>query len=117
MRKIFIAIIVPVFFIRCTPEDQRIPPEILTVDTMKLIVWHLIEAGEYATSLKEKDTSIKLLNTTYFSEVLKLHHIDKNNFLKSFNFYQSHPYFNNILFDSVNAYALRQRNKIYKYRQ
>ena len=44
---------------RCTPEDKKIPTEILPVDTMKIIVWHLIEAGDYATSLKEKDTSIK----------------------------------------------------------
>ena len=34
---------------------------------MKIIVWHLIEAGDYATSLKEKDTTIKSLDTKYFS--------------------------------------------------
>ena len=84
---------------------------------MKVIVWNLIAAGDYATSLKEKDTLIKSLDTKYFSEVLKLHHLDKNNFFKSFNFYQQNPYFNNILFDSVNAYASRQRNQIYKLRQ
>jgi uncharacterized protein DUF4296 len=117
MSKIFIAIILFVFFVQCTPEDKKIPSEILPVDTMKIIVWHLIEAGDYATSLKEKDTTIKSLNTKYFSEVLKLHHINKENFFKSFNFYQSHPYFNNVLFDSVNAYASRQRNQIYKSRQ
>ncbi len=91
--------------------------EILPVDSMKIIVWHLIEAGDYSTFLKEKDTTVKSLDTKYFSQVLKLHHIDKNKFFKSFNYYQSHPYFNNILFDSVNAYASRQRNEIYKHRQ
>lgn len=117
MKKFFCSIIVSIVFVYCTPEDKKIPPEVLPVDTMKIIVWHLIEAGDYASSLKEKDSTIKSLNTIYFSEVLKLHHLDKNDFLKSFNFYQSNPYFNGILFDSINAYASRQRNEIYKLRQ
>ncbi len=117
MNKFFIIIIISFFFIRCTPKDEKIPPEILPMDSMKVVVWNLIEAGEYATFLKEKDTTLKSVNTKYFSEVLKLHRIDKINFFKSYNFYQSHPYFNNILFDSVNAYSLRQRNQIYKSRQ
>ena len=117
MSKLFVAITILLFFAGCTPQDKKIPSEILPVDTMKIIVWHLIEAGDYATSLKEKDSAIKSLDTKYFSEVLKLHHIDKPAFFKSFNFYQSNPYFNNILFDSVNAYASRQRNQIYRNRQ
>ena len=117
MSKRFLAIIILFFFVRCTPEDKKIPSEILPVDSMKIIVWHLIEAGDYATSLKDKDTTIKSLDTKYFTEVLKLHHLNKDDFFKSFNFYQAHPYFNNILFDSINAYASRQRNQIYKFRQ
>ena len=84
---------------------------------MKIIVWHLIEAGDYASSLKSKDSTIKKLNTAYFSGVLKLHHLDKATFLKSFNYYQAHPNFNGILFDSVNAYAQRQRSEMFKIRQ
>lgn len=117
MSKIFLAVIISFCFVRCTPEDKKLPREILPVDSMKIIVWNLIEAGDYATSLKEKDTTIKSLDTKYFSEVLKLHHLNKDNFFKSFNFYQTHPYFNNVLFDSINAYASRQRNQIYKFRQ
>lgn len=117
MKKRYITILLVVFFINCTPSDQKMPEGILPVDSMKIIVWHLIQAGDYANSLKEKDTTIKSLNTVYFSEVLKLHHLDKDNFLKSFKFYQTHPYFNSLLFDSINSYASRQRNSIYKFRQ
>lgn len=117
MKNLFFVFMVLSAFANCTPKDKIIPPDILPVNTMKIIVWHLTLAGDYATSLKEKDSSIKKLNTAYFSEVLKLHHIAKNNFIKSFNFYQNNLYFNQILFDSVNAYASRQRNEIYKFRQ
>src|SRR5690242_929573 len=117
MKKLIYVLPVVVFFTHCTPKDQRIPKNILPVDSMKIIVWQLIEAGDYATFLKGKDTTVKSLNTAYFSQVLQLHHLDKPAFFKSFNFYQTHPYFNDILFDSVNAYAQRQRNQIYKYRE
>lgn len=117
MKTVFSILAILILFITCTPEDRKIPPDILGVDSMKIIMWHLINAGDYAETLKEKDSSIKSINTVYFAEVLKLHHLDKSSFLKSFNFYQLHPYFNNILFDSVNTYALRQRNEVYKYRR
>jgi hypothetical protein len=117
MKKLIYLSAVIVLFAGCTPKDKRIPENILPIDSMKIIVWQLIETGDYATFLKGKDTTIKSLNTAYFSQVLQLHHLDKPAFFKSFDFYQTHPYFNNILFDSVNAYAQRQRGQIYKYRE
>jgi len=101
----------------CTPEDRKIPPDILAIDKMKVIIWDMTEAGEYATFLKEKDSTIRSLNTAYFSEVLSLHHINKNSFTKSFDFYQAHPSLNKILMDSVYAYASRQRVDMYKKRE
>lgn len=117
MKKIFVVVIVIISFIDCTPEDRKIPKEILPLDTMKVVVWNLIETGDYATSLKAKDSTIKSLNTMYLNEVLELHHLDKKTFFNSFNFYQKNLYFNKILFDSINAYASRQRNEIYKFNQ
>ncbi len=117
MRRLIITTIILVILTGCNSEDRKIPPDIIGIDSMKVIVWHLIEAGEYASSLKSKDSTIKLINTSYFSGVLKLHHLDKTTFLKNFNYYQAHPNFNGILFDSVNAYAQRQRIQMFKIRQ
>ena len=117
MKKGIFLIINFIILLSCTSKDKKIEKGIIDIDSMKVIIWHLVEAGDYATSLKSKDSTIKLLNTTYFSAVLKLHHLDKATFLKSFNYYQAHPNFNGILFDSVNAYAQRQRNEMYKLRQ
>jgi hypothetical protein len=117
MKKLIYLSAVVVLFAHCTPEHKKIPKDILPVDSMKIIVWQLIEAGDYATFLKRKDTTIKSFNTAYFNQVLQLHRLDKPTFFKSFDFYQSNPYFNNILFDSVNAYAQRQRSEIYKLKE
>jgi hypothetical protein len=101
----------------CTPEDQKIPSDILPIDSMKVLIWQMTMASEYAMHQKEEDTTIKTLNTAYFSEVLRLHHIDKNTFTHSYDFYQSHPALNKILFDSVTIYSEKQRAQIYKKRQ
>jgi hypothetical protein len=117
MKKGLVFVLIVNVFIACTSGDKKIPKDVLPVDKMKLIIWDLTQAGAYANYLKEKDTSTKRLNTMYMAEVLKMHHISKEDFFKSFKFYQSDPSLNKILFDSVSAYAQRQRAEIYKKRQ
>ena len=106
-----------VFFISCTPEDQKVPPEIMSIDSMKVIIWDMTLASEYASYRKELDTTRKPVNTAYFSEVLNTHHIDKSTFTRSFDFYQAHPALNKILWDSITVYAEKQRPQIYRERQ
>jgi hypothetical protein len=117
MKRYLSCIMLIVFAAACTIKDKKIPEDIMPVNRMKLIVWDLIQAGAYASSLKEKDTSVKKINTAYLAEVLKLHNINKDEFFKSFNFYQQHPVLNKELFDSVSVYAQRQRNEMYKKRR
>ena len=114
MKQSVILILFVGLMAACTSEDKKIPDDVLPVDSMKLVVWDLIQAGSLASVLKEKDTTIKKLNTAYFAEVLKLHKISKENFFKSFDFYQAHPSLNGQLFDSINNYAQRRRGDIYK---
>lgn len=114
MKKWSILLAFIYFFVSCTPEDQKVPEGILSIDSMKIIVWDLTQAGSYGTTLSEKDTTKKEKENILFGEVLQLHKISKPDFFKSFNFYQAHPLLNQILFDSVNAYAERQRSEMYK---
>ena len=117
MSKCRICFLIFFAFSACTPEEKRIPKDILPVDKMKLIVWDMAQASAYASYLKDRDTSVKTINTAYMAEVLKLHNISKTDFFKSFNFYQAHPVLNKQLFDSVSAYAQRQKNELYKTRR
>ena len=114
MRKSFLCISVLILISACTPEDQKIPKDILSIDSMKVIVWQMTVAGNYAQRLKDEDTTIKSLNTAYLNIVLQLHHTDKKTFFKSFDFYQAHPPLEKILFDSVNNYATRQRTLLFR---
>jgi hypothetical protein len=117
MRKCLLLVIIFCVFISCTSEDNKIPKDILPLNKMKLIVWDMTQAGEYALYLQQKDTTKRKYTTTYLTEVLKLYKINKEDFFKSFRYYQSHPILNQQLFDSVSAYAQRQRIELYKKRQ
>jgi hypothetical protein len=113
MKKALL-LLLPGMWLACTPDDKKVPDDILPVDKMKLIVWDMTQAGEYAAYRRDKDTAHKPLNTGYFNEVLKIYHLDKKDYFKSFDYYQSHPVLNKILFDSVAAYGDRKRFLLYK---
>lgn len=116
MRKLLTCsfVILVFVFAACTPEDEKVPDKILSIDSMKVIMWDLSQAGAYASFLKEKDTAVKKFNTAYFAEALQIHHLSKEAFFKSFDFYQKRPLLNKQLFDSVSAYAQRKRNESYQ---
>jgi hypothetical protein len=116
MKRGLVFVLIMSACIACSSGD-KIPKNILPVNKMKLIIWDLTQAGSYASYLKDKDTSIKHLNTMYMAEVLKMYNITKEDFFKSFQYYQSDPSLNKVLFDSVSAYAQRQRAEVYKRHQ
>jgi len=67
------------------------------------------------TSALKKDTmSLKMLSTKAFQQVFDLYHITKEEFYKSYRYYEEHPDKNNILMDSLSAYSGRQRQELYK---
>lgn len=112
--KYLFCVMLMLALIACGTEDKEIPENVMPVDKMKLVMWDLLQAGNYATIQKEKDTSIKQFNTAYMAQVLQLYKISKDDFFKSFDYYQTHPELNKILFDSINAYSQRKRGDLYK---
>ncbi len=98
----------------CSSGDA-IPADIIPVDKMKIITWDIMRAGEYAQRKFGKDSAvIKLKTTESFQQVFKIYGISKEDYYKSFSYYESHPDKNQILFDSLSAYADRQRQQLLK---
>jgi hypothetical protein len=117
MKRGLVFVLIITAFYACSSGDTKIPKDVLPVNKMKQIIWDLTQAGSYASYLKDKDTSVKHLNTMYMAEVLKMYHISKDDFFKSFKYYQADPSLNKVLFDSVSAYAQRQRAVMYNRHQ
>lgn len=114
MRKISIALLLTVLFSCSSPND--IPTGILTINEMKPIVWDMLRAGGLAeVQITRKDSVIILKkNTDLYQQVFRIYHISKEDFYKSYEYYQQHPDRNKILMDSVIQYANRQRQELFK---
>ncbi len=97
----------------CTSQD--IPEDVIGINKMKVIVWDMINAGEMAQEKYGKDSShIKLKTTELFQQVLSIYNITREEFYKSYRYYETHPDKNKILMDSLTAYANRKRQDLYK---
>ncbi|MEP6514085.1 MAG: DUF4296 domain-containing protein [Parafilimonas sp.] len=112
-KHVFIFLISILF--SCTSADRYIPSDVIPLNDMKLIVWDMMQAEEFARLKHNKDSNLLYPKTSeMFQQVMRIRKTDKENFYKSFTYYQSHPILNKILFDSVSAYASRQRQLLYK---
>lgn len=112
MRKcLFLFMLV---LIACS-DPGKIPPDIMGYDKMKFIVWDLINAGEYAKLKIPLDSTGRLRDSSeiYFQKIFKSYQITKEEFYKSYHYYEAHPDKNKILMDSVSNYAQRKRMEVY----
>jgi len=113
MRRTLLVILV-CFFAGCK-SPNKMPNDIIGIDKMKLIVWDMIQAGALSENKFSKylDT-LKIKSTEMFLQVFAIHGITRDEFYKSYRYYEEHPDKNRILMDSVSAYATRQRQELYK---
>ncbi len=83
---------------------------------MKLILWDMINAGELAQIQYNKDSSGSITGRSIekFQHVLTFYRISKEEFYKSYSYYDYHADKNKILMDSLSAYASRKRITTYK---
>ncbi|MFM9021057.1 MAG: DUF4296 domain-containing protein, partial [Sediminibacterium sp.] len=58
--------------------------------------------------------AVKKMNFAYYEQVFKLHNISREQFYQSLKYYESHPPQMKILIDSLDQYAARERDKLYK---
>src|ERR1044071_5121673 len=92
------------FFAACT-SPNKIPEDVIGIDKMKFIVWDMTRAGKLAEEEYRKDSfNMKLISTQLYQQVLDMYHINKDQFYKSYQYYEAHPDKNKILMDSLNAY-------------
>jgi len=90
--------------------------EVLSINAMKLVMWDMIQADEFAIVYIGKDSSRNLQKETnlLYQKVFALHKIDSKRFFASFEFYKNHPDHYKVLVDSLTAFANRERdNRFY----
>ncbi len=99
----------------CSDKD-KIPSGILSKEDMEKIMWDMMLADQYSANYLVKDSSrinVKLETLKLYEEIFRLHHISKDEFSKSYAFYQSRPDIARVLFDSLLARGTRARMENY----
>ncbi len=78
---------------------------------MKFIFYDLVRADEIVNSKASVDTSFKRDKELikYYKQVFTIHKVTKDQFYKSYRYYQTHPDVNKVLFDSLASFAGSKR--------
>jgi Domain of unknown function (DUF4296) len=117
MKNISIIIILSTLLLfSCNSNKQK---EIIALNEMKLIVWDMLQAGEWGNISAGKDSLFHKNGKDFqlFYQVLELHHINKEQFYNSYKFYQEHPDKMKVLMDSISDFGNREKNAAFKIHQ
>jgi hypothetical protein len=91
--------------------SSSVPRGIIPPDEMKQIVFDLVRADQFIDNFVTKDTTanVKERRITLYEQVFAIHKVSREEFYKSYTYYQQNPDKNKVLFDSLNAYGNRKK--------
>jgi hypothetical protein len=111
--KNFAYIIFFLFFAACVGKNNP-PSDIIQKDSMKSVMWDMIQADQYAKLFLAKDSSkinVKEETIKLYQQVFQIHHITKNDFEKSYQYYLAHQDLYKVIFDSLAVQNMRQQHQ------
>lgn len=100
--KFFLSIVLLIILIiSCAKKEKR--PGVLPEKKMRAVMWDLIRADQYLSDYLLKDSAISKNDQSIrlYEEIFQLHHITKDQFKKSLNYYSSQPDLFRPLLDSL----------------
>lgn len=88
----------------------------LDLNKMKVVMWDITQADEFASYYIRKDTTRNLQAATdsLYAKVFALHGITSAQFRNSFDYYRNNPGKYKILLDSLTQYSNRIREERYR---
>jgi len=117
--KVFLSIIALLClgWMGCTKPGSA--KKLLVLDTMKVVMWDMLKADEWHIRRIQKDSTLraKKENIRLYEQVFAIHGITRDQFYNSFKYYESHPNECKVLFDSVEAFGTRERERVFKHTQ
>jgi len=112
MKPCLFVVMVCSFFAACSSDD--VPKDVIPLEKMKLIVFDVMRSEQLASIKYSKDTAaLRRTAPEFYQQVFSIYKISKDDFYKSFDYYEAHPDKEKELLDSVSAIAGRNRQEIY----
>ncbi len=100
----------------CIDKDAT-PSGIIRKDTMQRVIWEMVQAEQYAKQYLARDSShMNLRDSTnkLYQEVFQIHHITKDQFEKSYQYYLGRPDLIKSMFDTIVNRSNSQRVELYR---
>ena len=102
-----IGIIALILFFSCT-QKTKIPEAILPPDKMEKLLMDMLRAEEFLNQIQPDSLTLDSFNRIkLYQSVLTLHKTTKENFKKSFTFYEAHPDLLKTVLDSMHSEVVR----------
>ena len=104
-----------IFFVCCSNDRER--EGIIPEKEMQNILWDIIQADQFNTQFLKKDSAklnVKAETMKLYDEIFQIHHVSRETFRKSYQYYISHPEIMKTMLDTLAAHANLQRNEMYK---
>jgi hypothetical protein len=90
------------------------PSGIIQTDSMRSIMWDMIQADQYAKQYLAKDSgkiNVKEKTLSLYEAVFSIHHTTREEFDKSYQYYLAHQELNKLIFDSLSARNMQERHR------
>lgn len=102
MRNLVTVIFVLLLSISCSNRN-KVPKGILQPPKMREVLWDMISAGEFLNAYVLMKDSVNRLaeSSKKYGQVLQFHQITKEEFEKSYSYYQQHPELMKVILDSL----------------
>ena len=102
MRRVFFFLLLASALVYCSSEND-VPNDIIPPDKMQAIIFDLLRADEFVNNFVLKDTSLNRDReaTKLYQQVFTIHKVEKEQFYKSYQYYQGHPDKNKAMIDSL----------------
>ena len=104
-----------IIFFSCRNKND-IPSGILKPEKMQVVLWDVIKADAFTTEFIKKDSTKNavLENLKLQKQIFAIHHISKEEFYKSYDYYKLNSVKLKIILDSMLVTAERDRYKSFK---
>lgn len=114
MRIIYFLLVV-LFMASCL-QNNKIPSGVLSQQKMRIILWDMIRADEYANNFLATNSSLVINDekANLYEQIFRLHSTKANIFKKSLTFYQSNPKLLKVIIDSLRSDEQRVLKEQYK---
>ncbi len=104
------------FLIGCANKDS-IPSGIISKPEMQKVMWDMIQADQFSKRFLIKDSAkknVSLETMKLYDEVFQLHHITRDEFQKSYQFYLGRPDIFKVIMDSLSVQANRRMHEVHE---